>query len=336
MKTSILSLSHFARKNGCGAARVPNRHLHDVLRLQRTIASPVAIEGFGFWTGEDVRLEFAPAAPGTGLVFVRTDLPGTPRIPANVIYRDDTKPRQTSLELDGVRVDMIEHVLAALRGLRIDNCEIRVNGAEMPGVDGSSRPFVDLIDRATRVVSQPFVQPVRMVVQSFRVGNDDAWIEVTPSCHAIAEYTYQLQYASDIPIHSQKFTFDSEDSDFRNEVASCRTFLTEREAQHLLAKGLGKRVTYSDILVFGEDGPIGNHLHFSDECARHKVLDMIGDFALAGCDWLGTFTAHRSGHALNAECIRQLFETSLLLDQECLPFHDEFIRFQMRQQQRAA
>lgn len=340
MKISVLSLSHLARKGGGRTDGVPHRHLHDVLRLQRTIASPVAIEGFGFWTGEDVRLEFAPAPPGTGLAFVRTDLPGMPRIDARVAYRDAAKPRQTSLftslETPHVRVDMVEHVLATLRGLRIDNCEIRVSRPEMPGLDGSSRPFVDLLDRGTRIVSQPAVQPIRMVVQSLRVGNDETWIEVAPSCHATAAFTYHLRYDSETPIPSQSFTFESDGSDFRHDLAASRTFLTEREAQAMLAHGLGQRVRYSDVLVFGEEGPINNHLHFADECARHKVLDMLGDFALAGCDWLGTFIAHRSGHALNAECVRRLLDSTLLLDNECLPSCDEFIDLQMRRQQRAA
>ena len=119
-------------------------------RNQRSIVSPAAVSGFGFFGGRDVRLEFHPAGADEGIVFVRSDLGRSARIRADVTNRVES-PRRTSLEADGVRVEMVEHVMAALAGLDIDNCEVRVNQAEMPGVDGSSRPFVEALDRAGQV-----------------------------------------------------------------------------------------------------------------------------------------------------------------------------------------
>ncbi len=122
-------------------AELPLRHS---FRYQNTIAEPVSVEGFGYWSGLDVRVEFRPAEPHTGIVFVRTDLPRLCRIPAQVTNRIEI-PRRTSLRAHGFTVEMVEHVMASLAGLQIDNCEIWVNRAEMPGCDGSSRPFVDAL-----------------------------------------------------------------------------------------------------------------------------------------------------------------------------------------------
>lgn len=319
MTISILSLERFKRENG-------RRHLKDVVRHQRTIASSVMVEGFGFWTGQDIRVEFRPAAVNTGFVFVRTDIPDEPRIPASVEFRDSHKPRQTSLVCGEARVDMVEHLLAALRGLQIDNCEIRVSAAEIPGMNGSSVPFMLAIDCGTRIVPQSEIQPVRMVINSTRItGGESSWIEVSPSRSGAMTLAYHLQYPSDNPIPEQSYRGDFDPQIFKRELASCRTFLTHTEAQQLLKQGLGKRVSAHDLLVFDEAGPRENHLHFENECARHKVVDLIGDFALANCDWIGTFEAHRSGHALNAACVEQLLTSTLLLDKNSLPKYENLV-----------
>src|SRR4051812_35367137 len=142
------------------------------LRKQRTIGQPVAVQGFGFWSGRDVELEFRPAEVDAGIVFVRRDLAGNPRIKALVAYRVET-PRRTTLRAAGASVEMVEHVMAALAGLQIDNCEVWVNEAEMPGCDGSSQPFVTALDAAGTV--EQSAARSRLVVQNVtRLGDDIA------------------------------------------------------------------------------------------------------------------------------------------------------------------
>ncbi|MGL6194012.1 MAG: UDP-3-O-acyl-N-acetylglucosamine deacetylase [Thermoguttaceae bacterium] len=275
-------------------------------RLQRTIAGVTVIEGFGFWTGEDIRVEFHPAEPNSGIYFVRTDLVGQPKIPATVEYRED-KPRQTSLSIGNVRVDMVEHLMAALSGLRIDNCEIRVNRPEMPGMDGSAAPFVAALEKLCMVEQSEFRKTV-IVKEPMRIGDDKTYIDITPSKTNSAVFRYHLNYGTRSAIGSQNYRFESSTEDFKRNIMRARTFLTKQEADALLAQGICKRVTAKDLLVFGESGPIGNQMIYNDECARHKVLDMVGDFALAQCDFIGEFYGHFSGHHLNAECVRMLLE----------------------------
>jgi UDP-3-O-acyl N-acetylglucosamine deacetylase len=273
-------------------------------RYQQTISRRTTVAGFGFWSGLDVTVEFRPAPVGHGIVFIRRDLPGLPIIPATIGHRVDG-PRRTTLSKNGTAVDMVEHILAALHGLAIDNCQIWVDRAEMPGVDGSSKPFVDALLKVG-VVRQSQWRPRLVINRPVRVGDDSSWIEVTPAEHGRCELNYRLSYPEEPAIGDQEFSAVLGRAPFATEIAPARTFVTRREADSLRQQGLGRRVNYRDILVFEQDGVVGNELRFANECARHKLLDMIGDFALAGCDLVGNFTACRSGHKLNAELIRQL------------------------------
>jgi UDP-3-O-acyl N-acetylglucosamine deacetylase len=275
----------------------------ETARKQRTIASSVAVEGFGYWSGEDVRLEFRPAEANSGIVFVRGDLAGQPRVRACVENRVET-PRRTSLRKGAARVEMIEHVMAALAGLEIDNCEVWADRPEMPGCDGSSQPFLAALDQAGIVVQDA---PRRRVVvrQAIRLGNQDAWVEAWPTSGDRPWLTYRLDYGPG-PIGRQTFDLEITPDSFRRELAACRTFMLKAEADWLQAKGLGLRATYRDLLVFSDKGPIDNQLRFDNECVRHKLMDMVGDLGLAGCDLVGRFVAYRSGHRLNAELVGSL------------------------------
>jgi UDP-3-O-acyl N-acetylglucosamine deacetylase len=278
-------------------------------RQQRTIAQPVAVEGFGYWSGRDVRVEFRPAAAMTGVVFVRDDLPGAPRIPAAVAHRVEI-PRRTALSCNKANVEMIEHILAALAGLAIDNCEVRVNQPEMPGCDGSSQPYVEALDRAG-VVLQDAMRDQLVVREITRLGNEDSWIEARPASTPGLSIRYRLDYGPNNAIGRQTLTLTVNPKTFREQLANCRTFMLKEEADWLLEQGLGARASMQDLLVFGDTGPIDNTLRFADECVRHKILDMVGDFALAGCDIVGQFVAYKSGHRLNAEMVRVLLAEGL-------------------------
>jgi UDP-3-O-[3-hydroxymyristoyl] N-acetylglucosamine deacetylase len=277
-----------------------------VARRQRTLARPVSVTGFGYFSGRDIRVEFWPAAEHAGITFVRHDIGGAARIPASASLRIDM-PRRTTLELNGIRVEMVEHALAALAGLSVDNCEVWVDAPEMPGLDGSSQAFVEAID-AAGVVEQR--SPVRQIVvgRTVRVGDENSWIEAQPPRSAGLSVSFELDYGEQTAIGRQLFVLDVTPDSFRREVAACRTFIPQEVAQSILSQGIGSRVTERDLLIFGPNGPIGNTLRFPDECVRHKLLDVIGDLALTGCEVVGHVVGHRCGHHLHAELARRLME----------------------------
>jgi UDP-3-O-acyl N-acetylglucosamine deacetylase len=282
------------------------------LRTQRTIARAVSLTGFGFWSGRDVQLEFRPGEADTGIVFVRRDLADLVRIPATVANRLES-PRRTTLRLGGASVEMVEHVMAALAGLQIDNCEVWVDEAEMPGFDGSSQPFVEALDTAG-VVEQAAARPRLIVANVTRLGDDDSWVEARPSANGGMSVKFRLDYGAGNAIGRQTLQMPVTPESFRRELAPSRTIVLQEEAEWLVSKGLGKRATYQNVLVFDKDGPMENTLRYRDECVRHKTLDLIGDLALAGCDLVGHFIAHRSGHRLNAELVRALLNEEEIVE----------------------
>ena len=282
------------------------------LRKQRTIAKPATIWGFGYWSGKDVHVEFRPAPANTGLVFVRRDMTPTRRIPVCVDHRTEV-PRRTNLTAAGANVEMAEHLLAALAGLQIDNCEIWVDSAEMPGNDGSSRNAVQSLSHAG-IVEQNALRACIKIDRVIRVGNSEQWIEARPADRAILKYSMDFGRDSVVGRHELEWVVDART--FPHEIAPARTFILESDAKLLRAQGLGLRTTYQDLLVFGKDGPINNDLRFTDECVRHKILDLIGDLALAGSDVQGYILAHRSGHRLNSELARALLANRALAYQQ--------------------
>ncbi len=275
-----------------------------VPRCQHTVRKPVAVEGFGYFSGQDIRVEFRPAPVGAGVTFVRGDLNPAARVPVSPTLRLDV-PRRTSLEWRGVRVDMVEHVLAALAGLQIDNCDVWVNAAEMPGCDGSALAFVEALDSVGRVGQIAPVRQIR-VKQRIRVGDENNWIEASPSRDGNLSVAFDLDYAAHPAIGRQTIRLNVHPATFRTELAPCRTFLEEEAAQAMVAQGVGGRVTTQNLLIFGPQGPIENTLRFDNECVRHKVLDVVGDLALTGCEVVADVVAYRSGHRLHAELAKQM------------------------------
>ena len=274
--------------------------------LPQTIRQPVCVQGIGYWSGEPVRVEFRPAPAGSGIVFVRDDLGPEARVAAAVENRIDV-PRRTNLVEGQVRVDMVEHVLAALAGMGIDNCEVGVDSQEMPGCDGSSKAFVDALE-SVGSVAQAGTVPQLVVTESVRAEAGDSWIEAHPPLGDEFCVRYELSYAHEPVIGEQVAEVELTPATFRSEVAACRTFILEREAVELRRRGLGEGVTNRDLLVFGNEGPLENSLHFSNECARHKLLDVVGDLALTGHRIAGRVVAHRCGHRLNAELAGELLK----------------------------
>ena len=274
--------------------------------LQRTLQREAAVHGVGYWTGRPVRVLLRPAAENTGLVFVRDDLPGEPRIPALVEHRIPAS-RRTVLAAGRATVEMVEHILAALAGMGVDNCEIWLDDAEAPGLDGSAKPYAQAI-AATGVVSQD--APAHVVVGPRNIGRTQGEASVcvwTSTQSACCEIRYDLSYRH-AAIGRQTCTLSVTPEVFLQEIAPARTFLLRQEADVLLAQGLGRHVSPEDLLIFDEHGPVDAELRFANECARHKLLDVLGDLALCGARLQGRVHAVRSGHALNAVAAQALFE----------------------------
>lgn len=278
-------------------------------RKQNTLTNSARVSGFGYWSGKDVTIEFHPASPGSGVRFFDANRQDSTPIQALVENRIDV-PRRTNLVHNGSQVEMVEHVLAALAGLQIDNCDVICTASEMPGCDGSCWDFVSALCDAG-IQPQDENRLALTIARPVRVEKDNAWIEARPLADAAHSprtvLQYNLDYGSQSVIVPQSFRLVLTPESFVKELCSARTFVSKQEADQLRAGGLGARVTTSDLIVFDDDGPIDTSLRFSDECARHKTLDMVGDFALAGIDLLGEFEACRAGHHLNAALIREIF-----------------------------
>ena len=275
-------------------------------RYQRTIARPAALTGVGFLTGAAVELCFHPAPPSTGVVFVRSDLKPPVQIPARIEQVTGTQ-RRTTLGTPPAQVALVEHVLAALAGMRIDNCYVELNAPEPPGLDGSALRFVEALRQAGAVL-QPARRAVCQVDAPVIVSQNGATLALHPGAEDELKVSYALDYGLHSPIARQLCTQRVTPQNFLNDVASSRTFILESEAEELRRQGLGARTTAADLLVFGRRGPIDNRLRFADEPARHKILDIIGDLSLLGRDLYGHLVAYRSGHPLNIELVRKLKE----------------------------
>lgn len=285
-------------------------------RQQKTLSKPVVVSGIAMFCDADVRVSFLPAPADSGIVFERTDLPGSPRIPAGIESLWSCH-RRTGLATAGASVAMVEHALAALAGLQIDNCLIQVDGPELPGLDGSSLEYVDrmlvagLVDLSTKAHRFPLPE--------LKVEADHS---AAPSITALHDPTghltirYSLDYGAASPITRQETAFCITPEVFAREIAPARTFVLESEVAGLKKQGYGKRMTARDLLVFGRTGVIDNRLRFPDECARHKILDCLGDFALLGQPLSGLIHARQSGHELN----HRFVERALFLANQNLEF----------------
>ena len=276
-------------------------------RRQQTIARPAVVEGIGYITGKRVRLRFMPAPASAGVYFVRTDLGPDATVAAEVDNVAGTN-RRTTLGKPPISVGLVEHVLAALAGMRIDNCRIEVDAPEPPGMDGSAQDFVDAL-RSSGTVMLNAEKSVWSATEAILVRTGDATLTLHPAerCNrAELRVSYLLDYGPQSPIVPQIFTATITPETFMNDIAPCRTFLLEEEAEVLRSQGLGSNTTLSDLLVFGPQGPKNNVLRFGNEPARHKVLDILGDLSLLGHDLCGHLVAYRSGHELNVEMCRTL------------------------------
>jgi UDP-3-O-[3-hydroxymyristoyl] N-acetylglucosamine deacetylase/3-hydroxyacyl-[acyl-carrier-protein] dehydratase len=282
------------------------------LRLQKTINSEAKLSGKGLFTGGDVKVVFRPAEIDTGAVFVRTDLAEPVRISAkvaNIAERD----RRTALRKGSVSIETPEHCLAALSALQINNIIIEVDGPELPGFDGSSEEYFKTLKKAGIVEQQAECKTIA-ITEPINITEGDKSIYALPYDTDKLSITYDLDYTQHTGIGRQLYTCELTTAHFEKNLATSRTFALEAEARQMKAHGIGAHLTPRDILVIDSDGPIKNSYRFSDECVRHKVVDLIGDLTLAGSPVTGRIVAYKSGHALNQALVRQLVKMAQRAD----------------------
>ncbi len=271
---------------------------------QYTISNSIEFDGQGLFTSEPARLRFKPATANSGVTFVRVDQGQPIRIPArseNLTRR----MRRTSLRNGTVAVETVEHCMAAISGLGIDNIEVELSGPELPGCDGSCMPFVEKLQEAG-LEEQDAPKRVYKITEAVTVREGDAMLAALPSDSDELSILYDLDYSQSPAIGRQVCAVDLTPEQFLSQIASSRTFLLDFEAEQLRQSGYGTHLTYADILVLGPDGPIENELRYQDECVRHKILDLIGDLALLGMRISGRIVAYKSGHSLNHALVKRL------------------------------
>ncbi|MDD3374582.1 MAG: bifunctional UDP-3-O-[3-hydroxymyristoyl] N-acetylglucosamine deacetylase/3-hydroxyacyl-ACP dehydratase [Candidatus Omnitrophica bacterium] len=275
-------------------------------RKQKTIKKEVSVEGIGLHTGKKVKLLFRPAEKNTGIQFVRVDLAEHPVIEANCSAIVDGKgmPRCTSIGRDGVIIHTVEHVMAALYGMEIDNIIIEINGEELPGLDGSCIEFLKAL-KVVGVVEQDALKEVFEVKEPIWVEDKGASIFIVPSDSFRISYTLDYDHPA---LSAQVFNKKIDGTIFEEQIACSRTFCLESEAKALQEKGLGKGANYTNTLVVGDDGVKENTLRSPEEFARHKVLDFIGDLYLLGMPICGHVVAMKSGHNLNRKLLQRISE----------------------------
>lgn len=267
--------------------------------VQSTLQGPVTLTGRGLFHGIQARMRLLPAEEGTGIVFRRIDLPGRPEVAARVEHVA-AAARRTVLSANGAVVETVEHLLAALAGLQIDNCLVEINAPEVPAVDGSSLPFCEaILERGLQQQTAPrSVYAIRECHAAAGEGGER--IEITPLYSTSPSLCYQLDYGDASPVPGCALSVNLTPDKFMQEIAAARTFVLEQEIEALQRMGFGRHLTARDIVVFANDGGVlDNELRWPDEPVRHKILDCIGDLALCGMPFVGQIIARRSGHKLN-------------------------------------
>lgn len=273
---------------------------------QRTLKNIIRATGVGLHTGDKVYMTLRPAAPNTGIVFRRTDLNPPVEIAARPDNVGDTRLSTTLVNGD-VRVSTVEHLLSAMAGLGIDNAYVDLSAPEVPIMDGSAAAFVAAIDQAG-IVSQSAARRFVQVLKPVQVAIGDSFGELRPNASGFRAEV-EIDFANPV-IGRQNYILDLSAERFRREIARARTFGCVNDVARLWSAGFALGASFENSVVFDETRLLNTEgLRYADECVRHKVLDVIGDLALAGLPLLGTYRSSRGGHKLNHAVL-----TALLAD----------------------
>lgn len=284
--------------------------LGPILR-QKTLKRSIPCTGIGLHSGVQTRMTLHPAPENAGILFVRTDIGGA-EIAADYDLVTETRLGTTLSNEAGISVTTVEHLMAALWGADLDNVVITLDGPEVPVMDGSAAPFLFLIECAG-ITEQEADRTVIRVLRQVEVGDDKASAKLTPA----DRFSVDLEIDFDHPaIDCQSLWFEGDPARFKGELSEARTFGFAHEVEALRRAGLARGGSLDNAVVLDESGVVNAEgLRFADEFVRHKVLDCIGDFMLAGHRLVGAMSGSRSGHALNNALLRALFADS---DNWCL------------------
>ena len=290
---------------------------------QRTLKSLTRATGVGLHSGARVELTLRPAAADTGVVFRRVDLPQPVDIPVSAEAVTDTRLAST-ISKDGAKVLTVEHLMSALAGLGIDNCYVDISAEEVPILDGSSASFVYLLQSAG-VVLQPapkrFIRVLKPVEVREGEGRNLKWARLDPYHGYKLGFEIEFSHPA-VNATGQRVTFDYGTHEYAREIARARTFGFTRDVEMMRANGLAlgggldNAIVMDDVKVLNADG-----LRFNDEFVKHKILDAMGDLYLLGKPMLASYTAYRSGHAMNNQLLRALLAQPEAF--EVVSFEDE-------------
>jgi UDP-3-O-[3-hydroxymyristoyl] N-acetylglucosamine deacetylase len=272
---------------------------------QTTLKSRVSLSGVGVHSGKAVSIHFNPADPDTGIVFARTDELGeTSEIRALVSEICSTDLCTVLGDPAGLYVSTVEHLLATLSSLGIDNVAIEIDGNEIPILDGSASMFVEALDQAG-VESQSVKRRYIRIVKPIRIENGASWAEFRP--YDGTRFEVEIDFDSPA-VGRQFFAADIDADTFRQEIARARTFGFMKDVERLWAAGYALGSSLENSVVIGDDDRVINMegLRYSNEFVRHKMMDAMGDLALAGARFIGCFRSYRGGHKLNAAALRRL------------------------------
>jgi UDP-3-O-[3-hydroxymyristoyl] N-acetylglucosamine deacetylase len=266
---------------------------------QRTLKRPISCAGIGLHSGKKVTLSLKPAAANTGVRFRRTDL-GI-EIPAHVEHVGAVA-YATQLRRGDATVETVEHLLAALASARIDNAIVELNTPEVPIMDGSSAPFIYLVQEAgVKALSEP--RKYLKVTRPVTLANGDKSLSLYPSNQFKVSYTISFDHPL---LRHQTRTITLSESSFTEEIAPARTFTFLKEVEMLRQNGLALGGSLDNAIVIGDTGVLNSSMRFEDEFVRHKILDLVGDLALVGYPVVAHAVVHRGGHALHTSAAAQL------------------------------
>jgi UDP-3-O-[3-hydroxymyristoyl] N-acetylglucosamine deacetylase len=274
----------------------------DFVRVQQTLANAVSCAGVGLHSGQPVNLMLRPAPPDTGVVFVNRNGKNGASLAASVEHLVPTE-LCTAISGNGFQVKTIEHILAALAGLDIDNVYVEVDAGEAPVMDGSAAHFVRLI-RSAGILRQSRRQPYLKITRPLEVVDGARRVRIEPS--STTKITYSIHYNHPL-IQTQTYFYEHSVHAFEREIADARTFGFLQEVEALWARGLGQGGSLDNTIILSQDGILNESgLRFVNEFVRHKVLDLIGDFSLLGVPFIGHLIAERSGHSMHTRLVQQI------------------------------
>ncbi len=278
------------------------------MKLQKTIKREGKIRGRGLFGGKEAKLVFRPAPEDSGITFIRTDVP-EPVLISAIASNIAERSRRTSIKKGSVSIETVEHCLAAVNALEINNMVVEVDGPELPAPDCSSAEYLKVLKRAG-VIEQNVGRKEFVINKPVTITVGDASIYALPYSGDGLSLTYDLDYSGHTGIGRQIFSYKLSPESFEKYLAPARTFLLESEARQFHARGIGTHIGPRDLLVINSDGPVKNSYRFPNECVRHKIVDLIGDLALVGRPIKGRIVAYKSGHTLNQQLARKLYEAA--------------------------